>query len=142
MKPLPKEARNKNVTGNHPCRWCEDTGYVVVGSRVEKSAWVMSRKRLNANDAIPHEGTFEEYAPCPYCEAGFREEFPVPKADNKRPTKPPWGEEGFWRGRDPMEAEIQPARPHGFVPLPIEENTRRMRELTAKMETIVKPMPE
>ncbi len=90
---------------------------------------------------MPHAATFEQSAPCPFCEAGFREEFPIPKADNKRPTTPPWGPEGFWRGRDPMESEIQPAYPKGFAPLPIEENARRMRELNEKARNIGRKMP-
>lgn len=139
MKQLPKEARNQNVTGRQECRWCGDIGYVTVYTRIVKSAWVMSRTRPNGDGTLPHDGIQEEAGPCPYCEAGFREEFPVPKDGNRHPTKPPWGEDGFWQGRDVVD--IDPVYPKGFSPLPLEENIVRIRELRAKMDKIGRRMP-
>lgn len=142
MKPIPNESRSKNVTGSATCRWCGDDGYVVAFMRPLGQSWSELSARLgNPNSVprgskknphwLPEEQFFEEMAPCPYCEAGYREEFPVPKSSNAHPTSPPWGPDGFWAPRDYVE--IQPLYPKGFHPLSRDENSRRWRELRANI---------
>lgn len=138
MKPLAQEARNKNVSGNEFCRWCGDHGYVTVFTRSVKSAWTMQRTRPNADGTSPHDGVEEEYGPCPCCEAGFREEFPVPRDTNKHPTKPPW-KDGFWQGREVVD--LMPMYPKGLLPVTVEESARQMRMLREKADKIGRKMP-
>lgn len=137
MKDVPKDARKRNVTGPAECQFCADTGYATVQTRTVMSAWALARKPPNADGSMPHEGVFEEVAPCPFCEAGFREEFPVPRADNKRATSPPW-RDGYWQGREPVEIEAVGSG----SPLSQAENARRMRELAERMAQVTRPMPE
>jgi hypothetical protein len=138
VKPVPNESRHKNVTGEETCRWCADTGYVVVLLRPAKaSLWAQQR-------GIQPSGFYEELAPCPYCEAGFREEFPQPGAKNKHPTSSPWRKDGYWARQsaefDAPEPQAMYGRP--FEPLPAEENKRRMLELAEQISAIGRPMEE
>jgi hypothetical protein len=74
-------------------------------------------------------------APCPYCESGYREEFP--KQDgNHRPTKVPWYD-GFWSQKESEDINLEPLYPHGRTELPVEENRAKMEELMER----VKAMP-
>ena len=130
MKPVPRDSRTNNTgTGKYErCDFCADGGYVQAGSSF--SRWLRPDGTVDAVEYL-------EYAPCPYCLAGYREEFPVPGTNNKQPTRTPWGEDGYWQGRDTADLE----RLSG-VPLPPAENARRMRELAERMGAIVKEMPE
>ncbi len=138
MKPIGKEARITNVTGSAFCRWCGGDGYVHVSSRPFKSAWNMTREKPNSGGSMPYEGaSYAEHAPCPFCEAGFREEFPVPKSTNKHPTKPPWGEDGYWKGREPVDLKPMYSEPH---PSLLELTPGEMRE--SLPESLTRDFPE
>ena len=133
MKALPIEARTKNVgAGAEFCRWCGNDGYVTVNVRPAERATI----RPNRDP----EGGYDEVAPCPYCQAGYREEFPVPKTGNAHPTKTPWGADGYWRGAE--TATLQPLYAKGFHPLTKEENRQRWRdELGPVIGKIPKEIP-
>lgn len=132
MKPLPKEARTKNVSEHEFCRWCGDSAWVVARLRPAVSGYWSKKRGIQAN------GWYEELAPCPYCESGYREEFPEPSSKNPHPSKPPWDSRGYWRDVD--EIELEPVFPSGFKPLSAEENARRMRDLMGRMGAIGREM--
>ena len=93
MNALPRDARTPNLILSDIqilCRWCGDDGYVTVQARPMEWNGIGPRRR----------GLIEEVGPCPYCLRGYREEFPEPNQKNKHPTAPPWGEDGFWKGRE------------------------------------------
>lgn len=118
MKSLPYEARTKNVGAKDFCRWCANDGYVVVALRAaEPMAPLPQCKPV---------GEYEEMAPCPYCQAGYREEFPTPASDNSKPVTAPWGPDGFWRGQDLVD--LVPLYPSGGVLLSREENRQKWRD--------------
>lgn len=108
VKALPNEARRKNGHRRKGprqfCPDCDNTGYVVVALR--KAIW-------------------EEHGPCPFCEQGLAEEFD---------EQAPWGDGGFWQGRE--LPELQSLNPSGNKLLPAIENRRRMRELAERMGAI------
>lgn len=95
MRYLPFEEREfKNYTQDVNCPHCVD--YLVV--------YMIQQ---------PPYG--EEMAPCPYCERGYRLEFGYGKSrDGKefRSANPPWGAEGFWRGR---EVPVPPESRLGYL---------------------------
>jgi len=100
-KPLARELRIQNVrTKTKHCHWCDDEGLLVVAVR---------------------DDVWEEYGPCPYCEAGDDRE------------KRHWGPVGFWQGRE--LPELKPLHPPEDERewLSPEENARRLRELTATL---------
>jgi hypothetical protein len=99
----PPPARTQNVSARERCRYCLDTGYVVVQTRT--AVW---RKTS---------GEFEEVGPCPMCERGFGEEFPdYSRCTKTPPVRSPWGEGGFWKGRSPVE--LQPLESEDARPVP------------------------
>jgi hypothetical protein len=132
VKLIPNEARSKNVTRHDFCSWCADTGYVVANRRpAVASAW-MKKRELQAD------GWYEEVAPCPYCEAGYREEFPEPAPSNKYPSKTLWGPDGYWRGIE--SADLDPLYRPRSAPLSRQENRGRWAELAVKVGFIAKPL--
>ena len=129
MSTVPYEARS-TTAGPKPkerCRYCLDTGWVVVMLRDPVRAVVtypdketggrkpvtiptaLERARAGAGDADETQLRYEEMGPCPMCQLGFLTEFP--RVGEKEKTGP-WGVEGFWKGRDPMVvvALEEPAR--------------------------------
>lgn len=122
MKSPTREQRTKNISRKEPCRYCDDTGYVVAQTRIDTWARpVKGTKEIKTTSA-----EVEEMGPCPFCERGFFEEFGDPEHQQKAPpVKPPWGEEGFWKGRD--VSDLRP-REVGRV-LSREENAAKAREL-------------
>ncbi len=132
MKAIPVEARTQNVGDNSAfCRWCADTGYVTVSLRPSTQPTPKRPKPV---------GYYEEMAPCPYCVAGYREEFPVPKQGNSRPTKPTWGDDGYWRGQE--LGDFQPLYPQGTrVNMTREENLEQAAKILAVMPGVLRDMP-
>jgi hypothetical protein len=132
--PVPAEARIQNLSDRRFCRWCGNTGYVVVQLRTDKSLDVKRKQ-------VTESGPIEEMGPCPFCEQGYTEEFG--DAENQqaaRPVKPPWKlSEGFWKGRDVRE--VQPLYTSTKL-LPPAENRRRMRELARRMGVIGREVEE
>lgn len=115
MKPLPLAARTHNRTQRDFCRWCGNDGIVVAQTRnAQAGAWAIER-----GIHPPAGSVYEEMAPCPYCELGFKLEFQ---------EKGVWAPDGFWRGRD--EVDLIPLHPTGQPqPLPLGEARTRAREL-------------
>jgi hypothetical protein len=94
----PPAARTRNVSAKERCRYCLDTGYVVVQTRAER---------------------WEEMGPCPMCERGFAEEFPdYSRCTKAAPVRTPWGDDGFWKGRPPVD--LQPVESADPQPVPRE----------------------
>lgn len=136
MKAIPYEARTKNVDGHDDCRWCASDGYVTVAIRPAAGSPVRPECKPRTGY-----GAYDEMAPCPFCQAGYREEFPVPRPGNPRPTKPPWGDDGYWRGRDVGEV-VTPLYPAGSKPLSKDENRRRWRDdLGSVLGRVAKDIP-
>lgn len=104
MKPIPFESRTKNQTERDFCRWCGNDGVVVAAVRpVTQTAWAKTRaekktrSEAGATFTPPDGAVYEEMAPCPYCEVGYKLEF---QKDS------PWFPDGYWRGRD--QVDLQP----------------------------------
>jgi len=59
-------------------------------------------------------GSYDEMGPCPYCESGLWLEFGIGRRYDERTKKlveyrnpkPPWGSNGYWRGRVPVYEEM------------------------------------
>jgi hypothetical protein len=100
--------RTANVTKKVPCRCCGYSGWAV---------------RMN--------GDREEAVPCPFCERGFDVEFPGS-------GKGPWGEDGFWRGRDPGES-LEVLYDDTGGRLPPSERARLAQEARAVVRSITSP---
>ena len=82
----------------------------------------------------PTDAYAEAYGPCPKCEAGHLVEYPAPDAKGRQ--KPgPWGENGYWRGRDKSFLE-----PRLDVPLPYAENQRRAQAFLASLNGVTREM--
>src|SRR5262249_1419389 len=100
----PPPARSRNISARERCRYCLDTGYVTVQTRSEpwkRQILVDGRKVWKETVA-----EIEDVGPCPMCERGFAEEFPdLSRCTKAAPIRPPWGEEGFWKGRPPIELQ-------------------------------------
>jgi hypothetical protein len=114
VPPKRSSVRTRNVTAREYCGWCSGNGYVVYALREER--YIFRR----GDRVVEKLARFEEYAPCPYCERGFGEEFPDPtKQEKASPCKAPWdGENGFWQGRscDGIRPLIEPIRSAGGTP--------------------------
>lgn len=106
------EQRIRNISANQRCHWCID-GLAEIGTRPEGH------------------GHAPMYAPCPYCEAGARLEFPT-KAKARWPN-------GYWQGRDPA-GEITPP-PRQGTPLPTAMGARLSREMVARLGRRRDPTP-
>ena len=122
MERVPLEARIKNRTGKERCRWCAGNGYVVVQTRKPDRVRVAGT-RIQGEAST--ESFHDEMGPCPFCESGFAEEFPDTSKDTS--IRPPWGEEGFWKGRQPVE--LVPLEAADARPLPPAVQRERLREL-------------
>jgi hypothetical protein len=142
------EAQRKS--GRVICRYCFDTGWVMVALRDPTPATVVARGKLvQVQTALERVQTadmtadvdglrHEEMAPCPMCQVGYRVEFPQPSDKNPNPGRGPFGEDGYWKGRDAVD--LVPMEASGSLPLPKAENAKRARELFARMGGIVKEM--
>jgi hypothetical protein len=83
----------------------------------------------------------EEYAPCPFCERGLAEEFPdLSRATKSEPISSPWGEHGYWQGREPVDIRLLNASDNR--PLRKEENAQRLLELRERMGYIAKEIAD
>lgn len=132
MRPVPDTARAPNgrhrKSGREYCRWCDDTGYVVVFLRKHKQIRFRAMNGRPVACALQSGGEnpaeiageleFEELGPCPYCEQGAAEEKEV------------FGE--FWKGKP--TGELKPYRDGAPKYLPREENKRRSHELLSKLQ--------
>lgn len=125
------EARVQNVTGHTRCHDCGDNGWVVVQLRPCGPAMLHGKRRDPAEGA-----EIEEMGPCPYCEMGFHNEFP--ETSERTAIKPPWGPDGFWKGRD--FTQLTPHEPKDARPLPMTEQRRLLAELRAAVAEICKPV--
>lgn len=127
MKERNRNSRRRTYSKRERCRWCADTGFVVVQTRQDP----YPRRHLEDGQAVVKTtvATIEEMGPCPYCEQGYYEEF---GGDNPSVIGTPWGKDGFWRGRD--QGDLEPMEQSGEQQLSKEENLRRLRELTASIE--------
>ncbi len=112
--------RTRNAPGPEHCEYCADIGWVVFDTGVPEELWPVYRAAAKVIYG-------ESYGPCPMCERGGLVEFPV--ADKHGVARrPPWGADGFWRGRMPQLVPL----PSRDKPLPQAENARRMRELAGR----------
>jgi len=82
-----KELRVRNISGAQHCLHCCGSG-----SKTGQG-WVFVGWSGVGTDQM---------APCPHCEAGYEVEYP-------ERGKPPWGADGYWRGRsiDGLEETCQ-----------------------------------
>lgn len=101
------------------CDWCCNEGWVVVDAGTPADQiedlhriWRERRREFTARtrrqpqlrDVLKlHNEQVKEpsYGPCPFCEAGFANEFPAHDKGG-REIVPKWGRNGFWRGRSPL----------------------------------------
>jgi hypothetical protein len=77
--------RVANKTGEEECERCGDDGTVVASIEIR-------------DDGAEHDVA----GPCPNCEKGYAVEFGIGRDRDGlelRAKKPPWGPNGFWRGR-------------------------------------------
>ncbi len=104
MRALPEHERTDNTNADlrerNRCGPCHDSGWVEAATRVDT---------YNGISAV-----VEEYAPCPFCKRGLGFEFPEPKwIEKPESTKPPWGTDGYWQGRELPEHLVSLAIPAG-----------------------------
>jgi hypothetical protein len=112
------------------CERCEDTGFMVHGTRTVK--WAGTAPEI------------EEYAPCWFCERGLGEEFPdYSKRKGAEPldppSRPPWGDDGFWQGREPDRLVVLTAKQR---PLSEAEQRKKLREFGERMGYIGRDLSE
>lgn len=101
--------RTKNISGRESCAYCRETGFVVAEGPDE-----------NGYDCA--------YAPCPFCEAGYREEFPEVNANEKHRIRTPWHpESGYWQGKP--TAHLVPERKGPEYHLSREEQKEHLRAM-------------
>jgi hypothetical protein len=117
---IPNDRRTPRLQREY-CRWCGDSGYVVVRTRADIST---RQVRIGTGwQSKTVRAEHDEYGPCPYCRRGFYEEYGDPEhQQNQPPVEPPWGPEGFWRGRE--LPELQPLGSLASERVPIPEEAR------------------
>ena len=77
--------RIANKTGEERCERCGDEGMLIVGTEMRRDA------------------AYDVAGPCPFCEQGYAVEFGLGRdkeGNTIQAKRPPWGAEGFWRGRE------------------------------------------
>lgn len=128
MKEIPMAQRTRNITRKEQCRFCDDTGFVVVQTRPEE--WIQHVTARGRSVKVRRSWEIEEHGPCPFCERGYAEEHGHDgKPDH---AKPPWHRTGFWQGRDTADLRPSPRS----SPLPLVENHRRMGLLFQRMAAV------
>ncbi len=120
--------RFANVTGHATCPHCID-GLALVQTRPATASIVRPHGRLERREAS---GDYEEYGPCPWCELGFKVEFPVEKQDRT------W-KLGYWQGRPGVVVDPPPVDPPALSGA---ENLLRTRLLERRYEMVASGVQE
>jgi hypothetical protein len=120
--------RFANVTGHAVCPHCVD-GLALVQTRPATASIVRPHGRLERREA---QGSYEEYGPCPWCELGFKVEYPEEKHARAWPL-------GYWQGRPPVVVDPPPANPE---PLSVAENALRLKLLERRYEMVAQGVSE
>ncbi len=116
--------RFQNVSGHEHCPHCID-GLALVGFRAAAGVIVVPHGRVMRKDPV-EDARYEEYAPCPWCEKGFKAEWP-------NETRQRVWKGGYWQGRPPVVEDPPAAEPK---PLPARENQLRLKLLLNRYERI------
>lgn len=108
--------RTKNLTERAACNYCRETGYVIAEGPA---------------------GDYDcAYAPCPFCEIGYREEFPDLTEKKAHKIRPPWDpEKGYWQGRS--ISYLEPECRGSSYSLPPAEQRAQLRAMGEKLGWIV-----
>jgi hypothetical protein len=127
----PPPAHTQNISGRERCRYCLDTGYVTVQMRSDPWTRGVAVKGQKDRELKTTVGEYEELGPCPMCERGFGEEFPdYSRCAKTPPVRSPWGEEGFWKGRAPVD--LQPMESADRHPVPREQVLAYLARFTGR----------
>jgi hypothetical protein len=95
-----------NLTGHDHCQYCADSGWVEVHSGDPVDAeWLRRVRKLDTRHrmtaGLQRAVYAESVAPCPKCEQGKTNEFPPDGKDGTPGFRlTPWGQDGYWQGRD------------------------------------------
>lgn len=111
--------RTKNLSEHATCAYCRETGYVV-------------------NEGPDGKGYDCIVAPCPFCEAGAREEFPTVDANDRSKIRPPWDPiKGYWQGRS--LAHLDPERKGAEITLSAEEQKQHLAAMGRTLGWLQRP---
>lgn len=139
--------RTRNVTSTEHCVYCcrNTKGWVTVdigngGLSAAEHEQVRARQQQRTADDQPPLSVYgESLAPCPYCEAGYNAEFPKTERTRAANFDPPYGQNGYWQGRDfsflqpdCVHLDGEAGRPRPEKVLSKQENALRMRLLSAR----------